>query len=174
MPAESTYTPIASTTLGSNTTTIDFQNISQAYTDLVCVAFVRGTNATATVDFMLRVNNNTGNIYDGAYLRGTGTSAGTARYNNTSYAAPIGTMVAASASANIFSQHIITFHDYSLTTINKTFLADNGAEYNSAGFTELVCNQFFSTAAVSRLTFLCSSGDFATGSIITLYGLKAA
>jgi hypothetical protein len=32
-----TYEPIATTTLGSNTATVDFTGISQAYTDLILV-----------------------------------------------------------------------------------------------------------------------------------------
>lgn len=174
MPAQSTYTAIATTTLGSSSTTIDFNNIPQDYTDLFVVCFVRGTAAATTVNLLVRVNNNSGNIYDGAVLRGTGTSAVVARYNDTSYAAPVGTIPANNATANTYSLHLLTELNYTTTNRNKTFNSFTAGEYSTAGNVEQVVNQFFSTGAITRLTFLCSSGDLQTGSVITLYGIKAA
>lgn len=173
MPAESTYTPLATTTLSVAAANIDFQNITSAHTDLLVVAFVRSSDAATTVNLLSRVNNASGNIYDGAYLRGSGTTASSFRYNDTSYAAPVGTMHAASVSS-VFSQHLIHYFSYSNTNMNKTMMALTAAEGVTSGTVDHVINQYFSTAAISRLTFFPSAGNFVAGSTITIYGIKAA
>lgn len=170
-----TYSPIATYTVsGSSTASYTFSSIPSTYTDIVAIASVRSDTAASTTGFLSQMNGNTGNVYDGFYLRGDGSGGSSARYNkfiNPTYAAPIGNMTANSATSGTFSTHIINWNNYSNTTTYKTFLARSGT---AASYVELVVNMFFSTAAISSITLFPEAGNFVAGSTITLYGIKAA
>ena len=174
-----TYDPIATYTVSSSSTaTYTFSSIPSTYTDLVVIASVRSDTAANTTGFLSQVNSATGNSYDGFYLRGDGTSVTSARYNkfiNPTYAAPVGTMVANSATAGIFSNHIINWMSYSNTTTYKAFLARNNSANNTAtGYVEEVVNMYFGSAAISSITLFPEVGNFVAGSTMTIYGIKAA
>jgi hypothetical protein len=174
-----TFDTIATYTVsGSSTASYTFSSIPSTYTDLVVIASVRSGTTANTTGFYCQVNSNTGNTYDGFYLRGNGSVSATARFNafiDPTFAAPIGNMVANSATAGTFSNHIINWMSYSNTTTYKTFLARSVSANNTAtGYTEAVANMFFSTAAISSITFFPQAGNFASGSTISVYGIKAA
>jgi hypothetical protein len=173
----STYTPIATTTITTATASYNFSSIPQTYSDLVLVAAVRSDTAASTTGLLLQVNGQTGNYYDGYYLRTDGSTITAARYNkfiNPSYAAPVGTMLAASATASTYSIHTINWMGYSQTNTNKTFIARSNSTYVTNGITELVTNQYFSTLVISSILLFPEAGNFAAGSTLTLYGIKAA
>ena len=48
MPAGSTYTPIATTTLGSSQATVTFSSFT-GYTDVILVASARGTSTSSQI-----------------------------------------------------------------------------------------------------------------------------
>jgi hypothetical protein len=172
-----TYTAIATTTFTSATASYTFSSIPQTYSDLVLKATVRSTTASTTSNLLCQVNGQTGNYYDGYYLRTDGSSISAARYNkfiNPTYAAPIGVMLADSATANAYSIHTINWNGYSQTNTNKTFLARSNATFVTNGITELVTNQYFATTAISSITLFPEAGNFAVGSTLTLYGIKVA
>jgi hypothetical protein len=61
--------------------------------------------------------------------------------------------------------------NYSNSTTYKTALAKGGgADYGTEAYVGLWRN----TSAITSITVLSSSGNMATGSTITLYGIKAA
>ena len=171
-----TYTPIATTTLTSATASYTFSSIPQTYSDLVLEATVRSDTAANTSNLLCQVNGQTGNYYDGFYLRTDGSAITAARYNkfiDPTYAAPVGTMLANSATATTYSIHTINWIGYSQTNTNKTFLARTNATWVTNGFTELVTNQYFATTAISSIILFPETGNFAAGSTLTLYGIKA-
>jgi len=169
-----TYAMISSYTVsGSSVANIDFNGISQNYTDIVAVCSLRGTQTATTTTLLSIINANRGNIYDGIVLKGDGSSGTSARWNftdGTYYYAPAGTMTAASAASNTFSNHIINYFGYSLTNVNKQFVARSN---NPNTITEAVVNRYFYDIAITRLTFYPAAGNFDVGSKITLYGIKA-
>jgi len=172
-----TYTAIATTTLTIATASYTFSSIPQTYSDLVVEATVRSDTAANTTNLLCQVNGQTGNYYDGYYLRTDGASITAARYNkfiNPTYAAPVGTMLANSATASTYSIHTINWNGYSQTNTNKTFLARSNATYVTNGITELVTNQYFDTLAISSVKLFPETGNFAAGTTLTLYGIKAA
>jgi len=65
----STYTPIATQTLGSATGTVTFTSISGSYTDLVLVITGNTNNPTNPV---LQFNGDTTTNYSHTYISGTG------------------------------------------------------------------------------------------------------
>jgi len=173
----STYTPIATTTLTSATASYTFSSIPQTYSDLVLEATVRSDTAANTSNLLCQVNGQVGNYYDGFYLRTDGGSISAARYNkfiDPTYAAPVGLMLANSATATAYSIHTINWIGYSQTNTNKTFIARTNATWVSAGYTELVTNQYFGTLAITSVKLFPETGNFAAGSTLTLYGIKAA
>lgn len=163
MAAGATYEPISTTTLGSNTNTVSFTSISSAYTDLIFV--FEGTMSSGT-DMMIQFNSDTGTNYSSTRLYGNGTSAlSTRQTSDTAFYPAIGSL--ANRQSIIFQ-----VMNYSNATTYKTVL--NRAN-NPAGFVGAHAKLWRSTAAITRIDIIgASSGNFATGSTFTLYGIAAA
>lgn len=161
MPA--TYEPIASTLLSSNTNTVSFSSISQAYTDLVVV--FNGTSTTNT-DFRIRVGNgsvDTNTNYSRNLMFGYPGGLVGAREPNVSY-------WTASAYTNR-GNAIIEIMDYSNTATFKTALIRNDI---STDITYAGVNLWRSTSAINTITFTNPNYNFTSGSSFTIYGIKAA
>lgn len=156
----STYEPIATYTAPSTTSTYTFSSIPSTYTDLRLV--VNG-NLTSLEDIGVRLNGDTGSNYSYTGLTGTGSSATSNRQSNQSYAY-VGSLDG-SASMTIYD-----FMNYSNATTYKTFLNRTSAAgwvvYTRVGL-------WRSTSAVNSIT-LTPVNSFATGTTLTLYGIKAA
>lgn len=156
----STYDKIASQTLPSATATITFTSIPATYTDIVLV--LAGVY-TADNFVNCRINNDTASNYSATNLRGNGTSATSGRYSNASFGIGFGS-----------SPENATFHfmNYSNTTTNKTVLVRSN---KASSETRAVVGLYRSTSAISRLDLLHDSANgFNTGTMVTLYGIKAA
>ena len=69
------------------------------------------------------------------------------------------------------SNVIVQFMNYSNTTTNKTVLSRAN---NAATGTDAIVNLWRSTAAITSIYVYVPSGNFATGSTFTLYGILAA
>jgi hypothetical protein len=76
MAAGSTYTPIATTTLGSAASSVTFSSIAGTYTDL---RIVYSTVSSADAGNYLRFNSDSGSNYSNTTLFGNGSSAGSNR-----------------------------------------------------------------------------------------------
>lgn len=79
MAAGSTYTPIATTTLGSAQASYTFSSIPGTYTDLIVV--VKG-DGSANTNGLMQYNGDTGTNYSMTALYGTGSAAFSARSSN--------------------------------------------------------------------------------------------
>ena len=163
MPA--TYEPIATTTLGSTSATINFTSISSAYTDLRIV-LVGTLNTENSIN--LRFNGDTATNYSTTRLQGNGTSATTTRYTSQTQLYP-GTISATSPAMceiDIFS--------YTGST-NKTVLLSNSQDKNGSGLVSRWVGLWRNTAAITSLSlFPDSPSVFATGTTATLYGILKA
>lgn len=161
MAAGSTYTPIATQTLGASATTITFSSIPSTYTDIVMV--LRGVYNTNNY-INMKLNNDSTSTYSNTYLRGDGTSATSGRASNAAYG--IG-FTAGNPDNAIF--HLM---NYSNTTTNKTVLIRT----NAAGSeTRATVGLWRSTAAINRIDLIHDSANgFASGTMVTLYGIVAA
>lgn len=167
MAAGSTYTPIATTTLGSTSTSVTFNSFS-GYTDLVLVANILYTGAGASPT--IRVNGDTGSNYSYTIVYGNGSSAASARGSNLSttywYYAN-----SPSSTSNTPTPYIINFQNYANTTTYKTILGRfGGASIETAA---QVC-LWRSTSAITSIDFYLGGTTFASGSTFTLYGITAA
>jgi hypothetical protein len=163
MPAGSTYTPIATTTLGSASSSVTFSSIVQTYTDLVLVANLLPASSARV---KLRVDGDSGNNYSYTILFGNGSSAGSGRESSISEinyywnGLPSG-----------WSNYILQFQNYSNTTTNKTILARGNS---TAVETFASVGLWRSTSAIDSIELRSSVGTFDTGSTFTLYGIAAA
>jgi hypothetical protein len=158
MPTQ-TYTPIASQTLASNQTTITMSSIPSTYTDLVLV--LSGIY-TASNYVNIRVNNDNSSNYSFTYLRGNGSSAISGRNSNQSF----GFGITESAENAIFN-----FQNYSNATTNKTVLFRSGKASDDS---RANVGLWRSTSAINRVDLHHdSTNGFSTGTVVTLYGIKA-
>jgi hypothetical protein len=165
MPAGSTYTPIATTTLGSNQANYTFSSIPSTYTDLVVVC---RAGAVSNSDLTFRVNGDTGTNYSSTFLWGDGSTAGSARTTNVAfgYFTYYGSIETLGSSV-----HIAQFMNYSNTTTYKTVLARSA---NASRGVDAVVSLWRNTAAINSITLIGSNANILSGSTFTLYGIAAA
>jgi hypothetical protein len=172
MPA--TYDSLATFTSNGSQNPISFQNIPQTYTDLVLIINGRATG-TATEDSTLSyINSNTGtNNYSNTYFYTSGSSIISSRATNQVYFG-FGTHPGGTATANMFGTEVFHFLNYSNSTTFKTVLAQSSADLNGSGSTWTTVNLWRQTAAINRIDMYVSGPFWASGSILSLYGIRAA
>jgi hypothetical protein len=165
-----TYTPIATQTLGSATATVTFSSISSAYTDLVLV--IGNWNGQTNWNPALRFNTDSASNYSLTALEGNGTSAlSSRRTSDTSI--QIGSALAASGGTDP-DNFIISIMNYSNTTTYKSVVGRGNyfaGTYPGAG---AYVGLWRSTAAISTVAITIGSGTQQAGCTFTLYGIKAA
>ena len=165
MAAGSTYTSIATTTLGSAQASYTFNSIPSTYTDLVLVASWGRTSGNP--DMSLQLNGDTGSNYSVTTLEGAGTNAVSQRQSTQTQMFVVGFQSGTYSSPYT---NIINFNNYSNSTTYKTVLSRNSA--NSAG---AYCGLWKATpAAITSITLAASSSTFTAGSTFTLYGIAAS
>ena len=166
-----TYEPIASTTLGSASGTISFDNIAATWTDLVLVLNFGVASAGPTIRF--RFNDDTGSNYSFTYLTGTGSSALSNRASsNSSGAFGLSSQGSSTAQDNIVIAHIMS---YANTNVYKTAL---GMGVSPGREVDRVVTLWSSTSAITKVTVspgaTFPSQNFNSGATAALYGIKAA
>jgi len=166
MPAGSTYTPIATTTLGSSQSSVSFNSFS-GYTDLVLVSTVKSTAASLERFASMRFNGDSGSNYSSTVLYGEPTSFGSYRRSNGTGAIIIDAM---NPTGGSFTTNIVQIQNYSNSTTNKTLLS----RWSSS--TQLGQNVLLwrSTAAITSFEIIISGDNFPAGCTFTLYGIAAA
>lgn len=162
----STYTPIATQTLGSTASTVTFSSIPSTYTDLVLVC--NPTTNVTTGQITIRLNGDTGTNYSRLILWGNASTAGSATYANEAYAyTGYYTTVYTVPTTNIFN-----FSNYSNTSVFKNIL---GRSNNTSEAVISSLNLWRSTSAITSIELGISvAGTYSIGSSFTLYGIKAA
>jgi hypothetical protein len=161
MASGSTYTPIATTTLGSSQSTVTFSGIASTYTDLVLV--INGT-ASSTNNHLIRFNNDSATNYSYTDLYGDGSSAGSGRASNST-----GIFIGNGSATNYTK--IVQIMNYANTTTYKTALnrSNSPAEAVAAEV-----GTWRSTTAINRVDVVATAGSMNTGLTMTLYGIAAA
>lgn len=165
----STYTPIASTTLGSDTATVTLSGIVGTYTDLVVVATTRGSSDTES-DIYIRFNSDSGTNYSYTRMYGQYTnSVGSDRGSNQNY------IVIGRQGGSVFAPNIYHIMNYANTTTFKTVVARSGHGTTGSALTLANVGLWRSTAAITSVSFVQGGAQsYKAGSTFTLYGIKAA
>jgi hypothetical protein len=159
----STYTPIASQTLGSAAASITFSSIPQGYTDLVLV--VAGKNSSSTYSPYIQFNGDTSTNYSITHLYGDGSNAASARASSTA-TAYFGSLGATQGNA------IVQIQNYSNATTYKTALTRNN---NPSAQVSMTAGLWRNTAAITSVSFGAEfTADVRVDSTFTLYGIRAA
>jgi len=164
--ATSTYTPIATQTLGSATASVTFSSISSIYTDLVLVCNHRGVSGSSGNGLYVTLNSDVGANYSDTGLTGNGSSASSARDSSlTAY------YVGAGSIATEYTNTNINFMNYANTTTYKTMLArTNDALLQTRANVGLWRN----TSAINSILVSYYGYNFDAGCTFSLYGIKAA
>jgi hypothetical protein len=160
-----TYTPIASTTLGSSTQSVSLTSIPQTYRDLILVIggkFVTDGNAQ---NFYMRLNGVTSSVYTSVRMTGSGSAAQSGTDSDT---------LAYIGGANNGQDFVmrLQFMDYSVTDKHKTILA----RLDAPAFTSHASAQrFASTNAITSIEMFTinSSIRYDAGTTFSLYGIVA-
>lgn len=163
----STYEPIATTTLSSNSASISLSSISGIYTDLRLI-FIGGVVTSGDV-YKMTVNSDTGTNYSATELWGDGTSASSGRRTSIAYFVCGGSRIGANGTlTDMFNLDLM---NYSNATTYKTVLMRQGQA--SVGTVASV-GLWRSTSAISSIQLSYANGNLLSGSTATLYGIKAA
>jgi len=161
----STYTPIATQTLGSAAASVTFSSIPQGYTDLILITSIKTTSAAADGAITCTVNGDTGSNYSHTALYGTGSSA-------LSFRSPNMTKLFFGRWGN--AQYAVTktqFQNYSNSTTYKTVLSQGG---NTTDYIFEWVNTWRSTSAITSMELkVDDASNFALGSTFSIYGIAA-
>jgi len=174
MASGPTYNPIATYTFGSAAASYTFSNIPSYYTDLVMVVMPVSSNNAYP---WMRFNGDSGNYYVDTSLYGNGSSQGgiNRTANSRGY---IAEMVEAETTQK--TNIVVNILNYSNSTTYKTYFA-RGSNTVATTYTgsEFITGTYNgSKSPISSITVGIASGgtdwNLDTGTVITLYGIKAA
>jgi hypothetical protein len=167
MPAGSTYTPIATTTLGSAAASYTFSSIPSTYTDLVVVIWSSTGSADNADSF--RFNSDSGTNYSHTYLFGNGTTASSGRGTSTN-----GMQVLGGGLTNgmMSVSHIM---NYANSTTYKTVLSRYEVSAGGNRTVAAAVGLWRNTAAITSVTITTTTANtYPVGSTFTLYGIASA
>ena len=159
-----TYEKIATTTLSSTSNDVTFSSVPATYTDIVAICNTSITSGSA--DLWFNFNSDTGGNYSITFMSATGSAVQGARNTNatkmsvTNYGyleTTIGT-------------YIVNIQNYSNTTTYKSTLTRANTTSNGLAFGG---GLWRNTAAISTIKISPSTSTFVSGSMFTLYGIKA-
>ena len=169
MPA--TYEKIATTTLGSAASSIGFTSIGSGYTDLKWVLVLPNATATGN-DIYLRYNSDSSSLYSVTSLDGDGASATSARNTgNDKGIASFQMSYPSSTQPFLLTGDVFSYAGSTFKTSLQTASGDrNGA---GGGVSRNVI-LYRSTSAITAISLFFTSGNFATGTTATLYGILKA
>jgi hypothetical protein len=159
MPA--TYDSLATTTLGSNQSSVTFSSISGAYTDLVLIAVAKFSANPSYSGIIF--NSDSGSNYSSTFMRSTGSAASSGANTNAGQI----------SSGSYSSEYLLdefNILDYSNTTTYKTVFYKTNQ--NNDMITRI--GMWRNTNAITSVTYQIDTGNILAGSTFTLYGIKAA
>ena len=152
----STYTPLATVTLGSTAATVTFSSIPATMRDLVLVVNGKTSANQATG---LRFNSDSGSNYTMVRMFTTSSSTSTTTY---------GLLTTGDPTADTLS--IAEIMDYSATDKHKTFLVRSNIPANN---TAAHAVRWANTAAITSVAVEAISTTWAVGTTLNLYGVIA-
>lgn len=165
---------IADQTLAVSSPSFDFLGLSQSYSHIWIVCYLRTDAASVADAAAIRLNNDSGANY---YQERIVANGATATPGET-LAATSGTLIACAggtASANHFGAGFIVLPSYAQATNHKSMVAQSHYDQSNLTGTIIVAEQgvtWVGTAAVSRITLIPTTGtNFVAGSRVTLYGM---
>ena len=173
------FESIQTATGNGSSSTITFSSIPSTYKHLqIRSLYISTAGSNDRQNMLVKFNSDTTSTLPAHFLRGR--SDGVAGYSDfrssgnfvlwySGYSSP-------SQSYLIGGVSIIDIHDYTSTIKNKTVRSFTGADDNNSvsGGSGIVLDSALweSTSAINSITLTSPSGNFATGSVFSLYGIK--
>jgi len=158
--ATPTYEPIATITLSSNVSSVEFSSITQDYQDLILV-FNGGINISSPISLEIQFNSDSSN---GSQVN--------MEVNNLN-------SISSSTSSRMFfvttdrGIGTIQIFDYSQTDKHKTILNRSSA-FTGSHFLGAHAGRWASTSAITSIKILDTGGrDIISGTTLSLYGIEA-
>jgi hypothetical protein len=170
MAADSTFAPIATTTLGSAVTGYTFSSIPSTYTDLIIVVANFGMSNAGSA-LRMRFNGSSASDYSNTFVLGQGSAASSNRESGVTSIRVGGLAIGpATSNADII---IINIQNYSNTNTYKTSLIRDSSPNNEVGALVGLWRQ---TSAISSVSLISYNGTHTlnAGTTLTLYGIAAA
>jgi hypothetical protein len=165
---------LESTVLTGSQNAIEFTNLATKYAatyqHFQLRVTARSTSGNSQINGLLRLNGDSGSNYAFHFLFADGADVYSAGAGSQS-SIELGAFVTAARSSNIFSAGVIDILDPFETTKNKTIRTLMGSTEFNRIF--LSSGLWMNTAEVTTLRFVGSAGDWAQGTRISLYGIKA-
>ncbi len=175
MPAGSTYTPIATTTLGSAQSSVTFSSLG-SYTDIVLEMNTQGVagSGSGANTVYLEFNGDTGSNYSRTALLADSGGAQSIR-NSSQTKMTVGNGYESATLSNIYATFVLNIQNYGNSTTYKTVMGRYSSNADRVGAIAGLWRGA-SNAAITSIKITCdsSTGNFATGSTFTLYGIQAA
>jgi hypothetical protein len=165
-----TYTLISSVTVGAGgAANIEFTSIPSTYTDLV-VKLSGRSNRSETTEFLNLNLNSSASNFTNKTLESTGTTV----YSG-SYGAYIGSIPAATATANTFGSFEIYIPNYAGSNF-KSISSDSVSENNiNLAYSDLIASLWSQTAAITSIKLVPNNAsNFVQYSTAYLYGISNA
>lgn len=171
--ATGTHTLLERITVGgAGAASVTFSSIPQTgYTDLKIVGSTRSNRSAVFDGVYVQPNNATTNL-SFRYLEGNGASASSGTAATSLYCGLSG---GASGTASTFGNWEVMIPNYASANY-KSFSIDTVQENNSTtAYQDIVAGLWSSSAAITSLVFICSSGNsFTQYSTFSLYGIAAS
>lgn len=165
-----TYEPLATTTLGSATSSITFSSISSSYTDLRII--FTGTTTLAGETVYYRFNSDSATNYS---VRRLWANSGGVGNDSLSNATQLSTTYAYSLDDTRPQLVIIDILSYAGSTFKTSMSNHAGNKNGTAGGVDLMVGLWRSTSAINSIFMFASGGTtFKTGTRATLYGILKA
>lgn len=164
---------LADSTLVASAASIDLTGIAPDWAHLMIVAYLRGDAAAVVSALNIRFNGDTGANYDYQSIGASAAATSGAEAFATS-SCRVGSIPAATAPASVFGAFTADIPSYSQATNNKA--AHTSSAVKAGTTTTLLGVEAYlaawrSSAAITSVTLLPGSGNFVSGSRVTLYGM---
>lgn len=168
------FESIASTTLGSNQTTVSFTSIPNTYSALQLRILGRSNFSGSTNGSLrLQANSDTGSNYTWHTLIGFGSTTFAQGYASQTYS-QLSYFPNNLVTTGVFGAAIIDIHDYASSSRYKTVRCFGGDDRNGGGYVGVYSGLWMSTSVISSLQMTHGDGDWLAGSVFSLYGIKGA
>lgn len=169
------FESIATTSLSSSASSVEFTSIGAGYSHLQLRLTTRNTigNLGEYSPVQIQFNSDTGTNYSYHYLTGNGSTVG--KGAGTSKTIIWSALVGAGNTASAFNAGVIDILDYANTNKYKTVRTLSGIDNNGSGELFYTSGLWMSTSAITSIKLtLPSSGNFTSNSHFALYGIKSA